>query len=240
MGESRAKGADFSVMTWATAATIPEVLDRMAAIESALPREDGVAQFSRMYHQVTRLVDGAVDRSQFISGEFLTRLDINFANIFFAAYAADAGGYEVPRAWRPLFEARRKPRTLPIQFALAGMNAHIGHDLPVALVSTCHEMGLVPHDETPQHTDFQQVNRVLAEAAETIKGWFITGVLAHLDQAAGHVDDRFEMFALVEARSAAWDTSQLLWGLSEHDRMDDLFRRGLARTIELAGRGILL
>jgi len=32
----------------------------------------------------------------------------------------------------------------PIQFALAGMNAHINHDLPVAIVSTCTELASSP------------------------------------------------------------------------------------------------
>ena len=31
--------------------------------------------------------------------------------------------------------------TAPIQFALAGMNAHINRDLPLALVETCDELG---------------------------------------------------------------------------------------------------
>jgi hypothetical protein len=32
----------------------------------------------------------------------------------------------------------------PVQFALAGMNAHINHDLPLAMVSTCTALGTAP------------------------------------------------------------------------------------------------
>ena len=43
----------------------------------------------------------------------------------------------MPTAWQPLFERRADPGIEPIQFALAGMNAHINHDLPLAVVATC-------------------------------------------------------------------------------------------------------
>jgi Family of unknown function (DUF5995) len=34
----------------------------------------------------------------------------------------------------PLFDARHDRRTAPLQFALAGMNAHISHDLAIGVV----------------------------------------------------------------------------------------------------------
>ena len=46
-----------------------------------------------------------------------------------------------PVAWRPLVETRSQARE-PIQFALAGMAAHINHDLPIAVFSTSEEFGL--------------------------------------------------------------------------------------------------
>jgi len=67
----------------------------------------------------------------------------------------------VPRAWAPLFEARAKPRIAPIQFALAGMNAHISHDLCLALVATCKELGLGLDLGSPQHRDYLKVNAIL-------------------------------------------------------------------------------
>jgi len=91
------------------AETIDEVLERMALIESSLPPSEGVATFNRMYTHVTRLVRDAVDADQFLSGDFLERLDVHFANLFFDAHAADAVGAPVAPAWTPLFEARRKP-----------------------------------------------------------------------------------------------------------------------------------
>ena len=69
------------------------------------------------------------------------------------------------------------------------MNAHIAHDLAIAVVDTCRELGVEPEDETPEHADFTLTNEVLREAAEEIKGWFATGIVASLDRLGGKVDD---------------------------------------------------
>ena len=230
----------FSTAEWASAATIDDVLERMDEIDKALPSDDGVATFNRMYYQVTKLVDEAVDARQFLAGEFLERLDVHFANLYFSAYAASLDAAEIPRAWAPLFKARNKPNTVPIQFAFAGMNAHISHDLPIAVVATCRELVVIPSEDTPEHSDYTRTNEVLAEAAETIKGWFMTGNLARLDQLGGRVDDALEMFGIHLARMAAWDSAEMLWNLADNPRLDQLFRAGLGRTVEFANRGILL
>jgi hypothetical protein len=225
---------------WDRAASIDDVLERMAAIDAALPHDDGVAYFNRMYWQVTRLVDQAVDAKSFVAGEFLGRLDVHFANLFFAAYAADLDGTKVSPAWAPLFEARHSERALPIQFALAGMNAHISHDLPHAVVDTCRELAVQPMDDCPEHTDFTQTNTVLAAAQEEIKDWFSTGIVATVDRLGGRVDDGFATFGIHLARAAAWQTSELLWGLADKHDLDRIFRSSLTRTVELTSRGILL
>ncbi|MCW2757250.1 MAG: hypothetical protein JWO46_996, partial [Nocardioidaceae bacterium] len=120
-------------LAWSQATTIDEVLERLAAIDAAHPVTDGVATFNRMYRQVTLLVTEAVGEHRFRAGAFLDRLDVNFGNLYFRSYEASVTGAAIPPAWLPLFEARDKPDTHPIQFALAGMNAHISHDLAFAV-----------------------------------------------------------------------------------------------------------
>ena len=58
----------------------------------------------------------------------------------------------------PLFTQRSKKGVAPLQFALAGMNAHINRDLPVALVATCRELGIELRDGSPEQADYVQVN----------------------------------------------------------------------------------
>ena len=71
----------------------------------------------------------------------------------------------------------------PVQFALAGMNAHINHDLPVAMVSTCAALGTSPED--PHLADYQKVDQLLDAAEQSIRqssnpplNWPPTGISA--------------------------------------------------------------
>ena len=225
---------------WATARTIDDVIDRMNAISAALPATDGVAVFNRMYREVTLLVDKAVEDQLFQAGDFLPRLDVHFANLYFEAYAADLVGREVTPAWVPLFEHRRRARTHPIQFALAGMNAHISHDLPHAVVATCREAGVIPVDGTPEHADFVAANRVLEDASTEIRSWFHNGVVATLDDLGGRVDDALSMWAIHLARACAWGVAKMLWTLSDDPVLMDLFNRSHREAVELTSRGILV
>ena len=56
----------------------------------------------------------------------------------------------------------------------------------------------------------------------------------------GRVDDGFAAFGIHLARAGAWQTSEVLWELSANERVDRIFRQGLARSVEMASRGILL
>src|SRR6185312_485560 len=113
------------------------VLTRMHAIADELPAPDGVARFNHLYLEETVSVDTATRTAGFEDPEFISALDVVFAGLYFAAVAAATAGKSPPRSWAPLFAARGDRRIAPIQFALAGMNAHINHDLPIALLSTC-------------------------------------------------------------------------------------------------------
>ena len=52
--------------------------------------------------------------------------------------------------------------------------------------------------------------------------------------------DGFAMFGIETCRGAAWEASEVLWGLSDNPRMHAMFMHGLTRSVELANRGILL
>lgn len=213
--------------------TIADVVARMRAIGTELPAEDGVACFNRLYLAVTEAVEQATPAGRFRSPEFLTRLDVRFAELFFAAMD------DPPRARAPLFEARGRRGIAPIQFALAGMNAHINRDLPVALVETCEEMGVDLRRRGHEHVDFLAVNRLLVETEARVKHEFATGVLGHADVALGDVDDVVAMWNVRRARDAAWTNAETLWELRRTPDLADAFLRALDRMVGLAGRGLL-
>src|SRR5690242_2019842 len=205
----------------------------MAVIERTLPSGDGVGYFNRMYRKVTEEIREAHRTQRFEDERFLERLDVVFANLYFEAVDCAAQGREIPPAWAPLFENRAKPHTAPIQFALAGMNAHINHDLPLAVDATCRELALSPQDDTPPCRDFMRVNLYLGEAEERVKAWFERSLLSEIDQAMGQTDDAFAMWSIRAARDLAWEHAKLLWALADHPHLREAYLDSLTRLVRL-------
>ena len=220
--------------------TIPEVIAEMREIDSALPRKDGVAIFNRLYLQVTLAVDSASSGTEFENTSFVDRLDVVFAGLYFAAEATIDSGSDCPVAWRPLVQTRSQARE-PIQFALAGMAAHINHDLPIAVVSTCEELGLVPEDESAVHRDYQRVDGLLATVETKVAGWFDTGVVADIEDVTPEkTDAAIAMWSIAGARDVAWDHAKILWALRHAGILRDGYLDSLARTTEFAARAMLV
>jgi hypothetical protein len=213
---------------------IARVVHRMERIAAGLPTADGVARFNELYLAVTRAV--LAETGEFEDPRFLTRLDVVFADLYFAAVDATRPGH----AWRPLFESRSHPRVAPLQFALAGMNAHINHDLPVALVATMLELGLEPVRGTPPHRDFCRVDAILARVEESIKDRFLGEELGLADDALGRLDDVVAMWSVERARDAAWTNAEALWALRQRPPVRDAFLLSLGRFVGFASRGLLL
>ena len=226
------------------ATSVAEAIARMRAIEDALSASDGVACFARLYRQVTEDVGQALDASTFADPAYLARLDVAFANLFFAAY--DAAEHDVaaaPSAWRPLFEARSRRGIAPIQFALAGMNAHINRDLPVALVDTSEALGVELRPDSPEHADFLRVNTLLAAAEARLKAGYLTGWTGLLDRILHRfhrLDDVVAMWDIRRARDAAWTNGEALWALRQTPQLAADFLASLDRMVGLAGRGLLI
>lgn len=221
--------------------TVTEVLGLMQALERALPRDDGVVFFLRLYRAVTEVVDDAVrPGGEYADPRFCRWLDVVFANSFFRALRdATQRRAGVPKAWEPLIEARSRPGVVPIQFALAGMNAHINRDLPFALVETWAALDLEPRRGSVQHADFTRLNRLLEEAEDRVKAELVTGSLGHVERSLGRVDDVVAMWKVGRARDAAWVNGETLWALRGVPQLRAEYALTLDRMVGFAGRGLL-
>jgi hypothetical protein len=212
----------------------------MKSINAALPRKDGVAIFNRLYLQVTLSVDSASTSTVFEEPQFIQRLDVVFAGLYFAAEDTIDSGSKCPTAWSPLVAARSEHRE-PIQFALAGMTAHINHDLPIAVVSTCEELGLPPDDDSSVHRDFQRVNTLLATVEQQVAGWFDNGLIADIEDVTPlKTDEAVATWSLVAARDVAWAHAQLLWKLRHDAVLRDAFLDTLSLSTQLQARAMLV
>jgi hypothetical protein len=218
--------------------SIEPVIKQMDTISKGLPESDGVARFNAMYLAVTREVAKQAQGGAFKDADALTLLDVVFADLYFSAIDADTGRKKIPRAWRPLFESRKKKGVHPLQFAFAGMNAHINHDLVLAIVETCKRKKIKVKRGSAFHKDYVAVNKLLEKVEDGVKRQFLTGQLAVADKAAGRLDDVIAMWSIGRARDAAWNGAETLSHLPPFARKP--FLDTLAGTVGLAGRGLLV
>ena len=221
----------------ASAGSVQDVVRRLRRIAAELPPDDGAAVFNRMYLTVTESVAAGLARGTvFTDPEFMEHLDVTFASLWIEAY--DADGHDVPKAWAALFERRRDLGVLPVQFALAGMNSHIGHDLAVAVVETCRQRGTSP-TRPGIRDDFEAVNRLLAASESQIRRSFLTAAGQELDDRVGPVVHLVSSWKIDKARDVAWVNVEAMWAIRRSVRLAARYRSALARTVGMGSRLLL-
>jgi hypothetical protein len=218
--------------------TVDEVVERLTTIEQELdgffsptgggplarrdrpPLPDGVACFNGMYLRVTEAVRDELP--QFERPLFVERLDVLFAEFYFQAYEAALEGEWISEAWEPLFTRRDEQGILALQFAIAGMNAHINNDLAHALVLTWKELDLGPARDTPEFQDYLKVNAILQRVEGEIKGPLADGLVADVDTLLGTADDFLALWSIRRAREQAWERARIMRDITG-DELSGLF-----------------
>jgi Family of unknown function (DUF5995) len=222
----------------ATATSVQDVIARLHHIEEELPSSDGAAVFNRMYTTVTEQVAAGLSGTTHVFRDppFMAQFDVTFASFWLAAY--DAPSDAVPKAWAPLFERRHSDSLLPIQFAIAGMNSHIGHDLPVAVVATCLQLDTSP-DDAKVRADYEKINDLLAACESEVRRSFLTDAGKAVDQQLGPVVHLISSWDIGKAREVAWVTAEALWEMRRIGSLADRYEAALARTVGMASRCLL-
>ncbi|UUU35282.1 DUF5995 family protein [Streptomyces sp. CA-210063] len=210
--------------------SVDTVVSRMRALDAVLPERDGVAVFNRVYLTVTEAIDRRLDAGRFPDAEAAITLDVLFAE----RYLRVAEGGCTPACWRPLLQFRRHPGVRPLQFALSGINAHIGHDLALAVVDTCRTLGCEPVD---LEDEFEYVGDVLVSLEERIREELMPG--PDLLQIADPLTHLLGAWSLERAREATWSAARALWALRGLPDLAEEFGHRLDAAVGLAGRMLL-
>ena len=195
--------------------TIADVLTLMQRIDDLLPNGDGLKWFNLLYRMVTQQVDNSPPPGCWEDSAWLNRLDVVFAQFYFTAilnWLTNAAN--VPSSWKALFEARFRPGIERIQFAFAGMNAHINHDLALALLQTDTELNLIPGKASPEHDDFERVNGLLETVLPQALQFLATGIVGELAQDTGKIGRLLAIWDVRAARDLAWDFTDHLRSLT--------------------------
>lgn len=219
--------------------TISDVVTVMQNIDSLLPNQDGLKWFNQLYLMVTQKVQTSPPPGGFKNPAWLSRLDVVFAGLYFAAIGDFiTGSANLPSSWKALFEARFRPAIDRIQFALSGMNAHINHDLALALLQTDKELGLTPGLSSPEHDDFERVNGLLEAVLEPSLKILATGILGVLAEDTGKIGRFLAIWNVRAARDLAWDfADHLRKASSVGQTLDSIAQDQLTGVI---GRSLLL
>ncbi|MGW4234518.1 DUF5995 family protein [Streptomyces sp. NPDC004980] len=217
-----------------TVTDVGAVIERMRTFRSDWPPADGVAVFNQVYLTVTEAVGGRIADGAFPDREAVSALDVRFAEHYLTAVDTHAAGGRPPDCWRPLFQFRHHPGVRPLQFALAGINAHIGHDLALAVVDTCRTLGCAPAD---LEEEFERVGDLLVMLEERIRDDLMPG--PDLLEVADPLTHLASTWNLERAREASWSAARVLWRLRGVPPLAEEFRTRMDAGIGLVGRFLL-
>ena len=175
-------------------ASISATADQLRTI--ALESTDARGYFAAMYARVTGQLAAAIDSGRFDHGDRMDEFASAFADYYVLALR---GEVKPPRCWEAAWEVSGNKKLLIAQHLLLGINAHVNHDLALAVVEvagTREEIGSI-------RPDFNAVNDVLAEAYFDLVDDL--GVVSRWAAAASGLGgaDAFN-FSLRVAREQAW------------------------------------
>jgi Family of unknown function (DUF5995) len=227
------------IVAKAAPASIVDVISVMQRIDDLLPGNDGLKWFNKLYLMVTQQVDTQTPMGGWQDATWLIRLDVVFATFYFKAITGALNqDPQNASSWDALFEARSRPGIDRIQFALAGMNAHINHDLALALLQTNDELHLTPGLESSEHDDYEHVNTLLEEVLPSALTFLATGIVGELAQDTGKIGRLLAIWDVRAARDLAWAFADHLRGLEGVSR--DLALEAQDKLTGVIGRALLL
>jgi hypothetical protein len=164
-------------------------------------------------------------------------LVVRFGNTFLASVERPT---RAPRAWKPLFERRHDREVAPLQFAMAGLNAHVGSELPVGLADAARKLDIDLSHARAEHDDWTKVNATIAEVEPAAKRYLLTGAIKDLDPAFGQLDDLAATWSVEAAREAAWAQGRVVWSLGHAPFLRDPYVGTLERSTRMVCRLLLV
>jgi hypothetical protein len=213
--------------------TVQAVLDQLPPS----PANNRVAAFNKLYLTITRRVDTALQTTAKWP-EFLELLDVEFAKRYFTALDMwNRDQEETPDVWEVLFRRAGDLHMSELVAAVLGVNAHINHDLSLALITTWEKLGPPPDDEV--YPDYQLVNNIFYEEIQPLRRGFSDDWQMEIDRFVGPLDDWSQKILVKVTRAQAWDQALRLWPLRDDTADFEAARRLMDRAASLLGEWLI-
>ena len=216
--------------------SVDDVIGGMQAIDAICFDGDGLKWFNRLYLGVTQAVKARVDAGGFQDGVWMAALDVQFADLYFGALRSALSGGTAPRGWTVLLERRTWTALARIQCALAGVNAHINHDLPLAIVRT----GAAPVHGDAHYGDYTALNSTLSARIDGAKTELHVRLLGDLLPPVSHLEDAVAAFSVTAAREAAWNHAEIFWALRTDPELSARTEDTLDGMTAVIGKALLV
>jgi hypothetical protein len=223
-----------------TPQTIADVVQMLESIEATCADGDGLKWFNGLYLEVTQAVEARVTAAGFADAPWMATLDVRFARYYFDAVEAALSGAAAPGCWQALFDVRNEISIARIQFALAGMNVHINHDLPQAVVDVCRTTGIQPQHGITQYDDFTALNTTLDSLIETARQTLNVRLLGDALPPVSRLEDTLAAWNMCAAREAAWNNAELLGHLADEPVISATFLDTLDGLTAVASKTLLV
>jgi hypothetical protein len=191
--------------------SVTEVLQTLQTIDATCVDGDGLKWFNWLYSQVTQAVEARVVSGGFDDPAWLAQLDVQFARLYFSALESWLSDRAGPACWQVLFSSRNQATIARIQFALAGINAHINHDLAEAIVATCQITGTTPDHSGTHYSDYTALNSTLDSIIESAKSTLNVRLLGDALPPVSHLEATIAAWNVSAAREEAWQNAEHLW-----------------------------
>ena len=217
--------------------SIADVIAILESIDSSLAPADGLKWFNSLYLQITQAVAARVAAKDFANPDWIAQLDVQFAKLYLRALRSSLAGEPAPDCWQVLFDSRADTRIARIQFALAGVNAHINHDLCAAVVATCRATGVTPAHGAAPYADYTALNSTLDAQIDSAKQTLHVRLLGDALPPVSHLEDTLAAWNVAAARETAWCNSEILWNMGA---LSDVFLGTLDGLATVIGKALLV
>jgi len=223
--------------------SITVVVEVLRALDAVLDgTKDGLKWFNSLYLQVTLAVQKRVTSGDFDTAQgttFIANLDAVFAGFYLAALRSWLTGGNPPASWRVMFEQRPNTALARIQFALAGVNAHINRDLAPAISTTCNQGNLVPAHATAEYRAYTALNTTLDSLINQAKLELMVNLPGDSLSHAAQLEMAVGAWSIGAARESAWVHGEVLYRIADQPLLAERLTGALDDAAALAGKALL-
>ncbi len=204
--------------------TVQDMIDALKAYGNALEGLDEhvalfnhrasnpVSAFNSLYLKITEGVRDGLAAGTFRDPAYMARLDIEFATLYIEALQSWVTTGTAPPEWGTLFKLHASGQVhTRLEGAVLGVNAHINHDLSIALVRTINALG--DGNDEARRADFLTINNIFQDKIGEIWNALINDLRNKFDRAIwnavnrvlGNLDERIMLWAITWCRQLAWE-----------------------------------